>query len=145
VALTRKRWFGEGVDRGTPLDAVPDAAEASISVGMRDLCCRLNGNARNFEKAAENLAQAGQVYLSGETLRQVVEREGQRALALAQALGRRQRRGRNGLGGHGTKRTVVSILENHPGTAKLTPSRKTCRAQMSRWGSPSFKALRGAV
>jgi hypothetical protein len=85
VALLRKRWFGEGVDRGTPLDAVLDAAEASMSVGVRDLCCRLNGNARNFEKAAENLAQAGQVRLSGETLRKVVEKEGQRALAMAQA------------------------------------------------------------
>jgi hypothetical protein len=67
------------------MDAVLDAAEASISVGVRDLCCRLNGNAKNFEKAAENLARAGQVQLSGETLRQVVEREGQAALALAQA------------------------------------------------------------
>ena len=68
-----------------PLDALVDAVEATISVGVRDLCCRLNGNARNFEKAAENLKRAGQVGLSGETLRQVVEEEGKRALALAQA------------------------------------------------------------
>jgi hypothetical protein len=54
-------------------------------VGVRDLCCRLNGNAQNFEKAADNLARAGQVRLSGETLRDVVETEGKRVLALAHA------------------------------------------------------------
>jgi hypothetical protein len=85
VDLVRKRWFGRESGSRTPLDAVVDAVEATISVGVRDLCCRLNGNARNFEKAAENLAWAGQVRLSGETLRQVVEQEGKRALALSQA------------------------------------------------------------
>lgn len=85
MELTRKRWWSRGAGSCTPLDALVDAAEATISVGVRDLCCRLNGNAKNFEKAAENLACAGQVRLSGETLRQVVEREGKRALVLAQA------------------------------------------------------------
>jgi hypothetical protein len=40
------------------------------------LACRLNLASRNFDKAAENLGRAAQVYLSGEFLRQVVESEG---------------------------------------------------------------------
>ncbi len=41
------------------------------------MACRLNLASRNFDKAAENLARAAQVRLSGELLRQVVEAEGQ--------------------------------------------------------------------
>ncbi len=49
----------------------------------RNLCCRLNGNASSFEKAAENLKEAAQIQLCGETLRQVVEAEGKRVVALS--------------------------------------------------------------
>ena len=58
-----------------------DQVEATISLGTRELCCRLNAGAKSFDKAAENLAAAAQVRLSGETLRQVVEEEGRRVLA----------------------------------------------------------------
>jgi hypothetical protein len=85
IVWSRRRWYSVETGSSLPLDGLVDAAEATISVGVRDLCCRLNGNACNFEKAAENLYRAGQVRLSGETLRQVVEGEGKRALALAQA------------------------------------------------------------
>jgi hypothetical protein len=85
VELSRKRWYHKDKGSCSPLDVLVDAAEATISVGVRDLCCRLNGNARNFEKAADNLARAGQILLSGETLRQVVESEGKRVLALARS------------------------------------------------------------
>lgn len=85
VQVWRKRWYQQGIGSCSPLDVLLDAAEATLSVGVRDLCCRLNGNAQNFEKAADNLARAGQVRLSGELLRQVVEAEGKRVLALAQS------------------------------------------------------------
>lgn len=81
MALSRKRWFLPGEGSRSPLDSVVDAAEATISVGVRELCCRLNGRAGNFEKAAENLGKAAQVRLSGEALRQVVEGEGRQVLA----------------------------------------------------------------
>ena len=53
--------------------------------GVRDLCCRLNGNGKSFDRTAENLAKSAQVRMSGELLRQVVEEEGKRALALAKS------------------------------------------------------------
>jgi hypothetical protein len=47
------------------------------------MACRLNLASRNFDKAAENLARAAQVRLSGELLRQVVESEGKAIQAAA--------------------------------------------------------------
>jgi hypothetical protein len=49
------------------------------------MACRLNLAARNFDKAAANLARAAQVHLSGEFLRQVVESEGKAVQAAAKA------------------------------------------------------------
>jgi hypothetical protein len=44
------------------------------------LACRLNGDGKNFDKAAANLARTAQVRLSGETLSVLVEVEGKRVL-----------------------------------------------------------------
>lgn len=49
------------------------------------MACRLNLASRNFDKAAENLARAAQVHLSGEFLRQIVESEGKAVQAKAKA------------------------------------------------------------
>lgn len=63
-----------------------DHREANISVGVREMACRLNGDGKNFDKAAANLGRTAQVHVSGETLRQVVEAEGKR-VAQAQKAG----------------------------------------------------------
>ena len=57
-----------------------DTVESTISLGVREMACRLNGDGKNFDKAAANLARTAQVALSGETLRSLVEAEGQRVL-----------------------------------------------------------------
>jgi len=62
-----------------------DQAEDSLSLGLRELACRLNLASRNFDKAAENLKRAAQVTMSGEFLRQVVESEGKAVQAAAGA------------------------------------------------------------
>ena len=85
VELKRRRWQIKDVGSCTPLDQLLDKAEATISLGLRMLCCRQNADARSFDKAAETLAEVGQVRVSGELLRQVVETEGKRALALAES------------------------------------------------------------
>jgi hypothetical protein len=86
VVLQRRRWSAPVVGSVTPLDAWLDAAEDTISLGARELACRLNQGSSNFDKAAANLARAAQVSLSGEFLRQVVEAEG-RAVQAAQRAG----------------------------------------------------------
>jgi hypothetical protein len=85
VVLSRRRWYGPGLGSCTPVDALLDAAEASVSLGVRELACRLNQGSRSFAKAADNLARAAQVTLSDELLRQVVEAEGQAVLAAQKA------------------------------------------------------------
>ncbi len=82
VEIKRRRWQIKGVGSCSPLDVLLDTAEATVSLGLRELCCRQNADARSFDKAADTLARVGQVRVSGELLRQVVEAEGQRALAL---------------------------------------------------------------
>ena len=56
-----------------------------MSVGVREIACRLNGDGKNFDKAAENLARAAQIFTSGETLRMLVENEGKRVLKLQES------------------------------------------------------------
>jgi hypothetical protein len=47
---------------------------------VREMACRLNGDGKNFDKAAANLARTAQIQVSGETLRVLVETEGKRVL-----------------------------------------------------------------
>ncbi len=87
VRLWRRRWHSPGEGTTTPLGAWLDTLEGTISLGVREMACRLNGDGKNFDKAAANLARTAQVALSGETLRALVEAEGQRVLQ-AQRSGR---------------------------------------------------------
>jgi hypothetical protein len=79
VCVKRIRWHGFG-GSCTVIDTYLDQAERTISVGVRELACRLNGGGTNFDRAAENLAKAAQVETSGETLRKLVEDEGRNVL-----------------------------------------------------------------
>jgi hypothetical protein len=80
VRLWRRRWHSATEGSTTPIDAWLDAAESTVSLGVREMACRLNGDGKNFDKAAANLARTAQVHLSGETLRVLVETEGKRVL-----------------------------------------------------------------
>jgi len=81
VRVERTCWHRPGRGSDTPADAFVGAALAAVSLGARELARRLNQNARSFDKAAEDLARAAQVRLSGEKLRQLVEAEGRAVLA----------------------------------------------------------------
>jgi hypothetical protein len=76
IALSHRRYAASGVGSCYPLDSWLDRAEDTISLGVREMACRLNLASRNFDKAAENLGRAAQIHLSGEFLRQIVESEG---------------------------------------------------------------------
>ena len=80
VRLWRRRWHSSGEGTTTPLDCWLDAVERTISLGVREMACRLNGDGKNFDKAAANLARTAQVEVSGETLRVLVETEGKRVV-----------------------------------------------------------------
>ena len=86
VALRRERY--ERADRSSviPCDGWLDQADKSISLGVRELACRLGMDSSSFGRAAGNLRAAAQLSLSRETLRQLVESEGQ-AVVQAQTAG----------------------------------------------------------
>ncbi|MGL4553444.1 MAG: hypothetical protein ACRC33_19940, partial [Gemmataceae bacterium] len=69
----------------TPLDSWLDRAEDGITLGVREMACRLNLASRDFDEAAENLARAAGVHLSGESLRRAVESEGKAVQDAAKA------------------------------------------------------------
>ncbi|MDE2505948.1 MAG: hypothetical protein KGM43_01935 [Planctomycetota bacterium] len=73
--LTRGRWHSPG-EATTPLDAFVDIAPRTISLGVRELACRLNGDGKNFDKAAADVQRTAKVRISGETPRKLVESEG---------------------------------------------------------------------
>jgi hypothetical protein len=80
VRVWRRRWYSPGEGTSAPLDRWLDIAEATVSLGVREMACRLNSDGKNFDKAAANLARAAQIQMSGETLRVLVETEGKRIL-----------------------------------------------------------------
>jgi hypothetical protein len=87
VRLWRRRWHSPAEGTTAPLGAWLDTCEGTISLGVREMACRLNGDGKNFDQAAANLARTAQVALSGEALRALVEAEGRRVLQ-AQRSGR---------------------------------------------------------
>ncbi len=107
------------------------------------MACRLNQAARNFDKAADNLARAAQVHLSGELLRQVVEAEGRAVQQAAQAGrlplgwdaadciahdkdGQPTQRTRVYLGSDGVKVPLVTDAEKQARRAKVKAKRRRC-------------------
>jgi hypothetical protein len=84
IYLQRIRWHDPQAGSVTPLDVYLDKAEQTFSVGVREMACRLNGDGKNFDRVADNLSRAAQVSMSGETLRGLVETEGQMVQKLQQ-------------------------------------------------------------
>ncbi len=50
VRLWRRRWYSPGEGTTTPVDQWFDDAEATISLGVREMACRLNGDGKNFDR-----------------------------------------------------------------------------------------------
>ena len=80
IELRRTRYYTPGEGSDSPLDRLVDALETSVSVGVRELCCRLGIAGRSFARSVENLQEAAQLRISEEMLRNVVESEGQAVL-----------------------------------------------------------------
>jgi len=86
VRLCRVRWHSAEEGSQTPVDRILDEAERAVSEGVREMACRLNRASSSFQQTAENLARTAHLAVGKETLRQLIEQEGQAVL-------KRQRRG----------------------------------------------------
>jgi hypothetical protein len=83
--MSRRRYEQPGVGSVNPLDEAMDLAGRAVSVGVVALSCRLAVDAASFARAGECLAAAAGLRLSEETLRQLVESEGQAVIAAQEA------------------------------------------------------------
>jgi hypothetical protein len=82
--MRRKRWHADGEGSDCPLDRLLDEAQSAISVGVRELCCRLGIAGGSFARGAENLKRAAMLSMGEEAFRAVVESEGKAVLAASQ-------------------------------------------------------------
>ena len=67
------------------MDRVIDPNMATVTVGVREMACRLNNDGTSFDATAENLERTAMIKMSGEQLRQTVLAEGLAVLAAQQA------------------------------------------------------------
>jgi hypothetical protein len=63
------------------MDDLIDIAHNSVSLAVREMCCRIGCDSSSFARAAANLDRVAQLKLSDETLRKLVESEGRAVLA----------------------------------------------------------------
>jgi len=79
VELTRTIYWNRQQGSVAPVEAWLGLGASRYSVGVRELCCREAADSA-FRTAAEDLAAVGQIHLSPETVRQIVEAEGRQAV-----------------------------------------------------------------
>jgi hypothetical protein len=79
VQVSRRVYWNRQKGSVTPVDQWLGMSQSRYSVGVRQLCCREAGDS-DFRTASENLAYVGQLHISHETLRGIVEGEGQQVL-----------------------------------------------------------------
>lgn len=84
VGLKRTRYFDPHGGSDAPLDALIDEAGRHITLGVKELACRLTIDSASFERAAGNLLRAAGLSISEESLRKLVEHEGKLLLAAQQ-------------------------------------------------------------
>ena len=80
ISLRRIHWYAQGEGSDCPIDRLLEATEATVTVGLRQLCCRLGIAARSFARGAQNLKEAAQVSMGQELFRTTVEGEGKAVL-----------------------------------------------------------------
>jgi hypothetical protein len=85
VRIQRRHYYSHGQGTCTPADKLLDAAEATVSAGVREMCSRVNATAKSFERAAATLERTAQLRISREALRQIVTSDGKLALRLSES------------------------------------------------------------
>lgn len=85
VWIDRRHYHSPGEGTSTPSDVLLDMAEATVSLGVREMSARVNANGKSFDRAAETLKRTAQLSLSGEALRRIVESDGRVVLQLTES------------------------------------------------------------
>ena len=81
VKVVRRWWHAASSGSVVPVDAVIDPGLSNVSVGVREMACRLNNDSTSFEKTAANLSRTALIKMGAEQLRLLVQAEGRAVLA----------------------------------------------------------------
>jgi len=73
-------WYGGGEVSDDRVDRWLGIADSSVSLGARELCCLVGSDGGSFRKASAKLKKVGEIDVSAETFRVIVESEGARML-----------------------------------------------------------------
>ena len=84
VEFCRTIYWSRDQGSVVPVDAWLGIAQDRYSPGVREMCCR-EAAGSDFRQAAEDLERVGQIALTHEMLRRVVEAEGRHAVSGQQA------------------------------------------------------------
>jgi hypothetical protein len=76
VSLSRTRYYDKVGGSEVPVDRLIDQADRLITLGVSEVACRLAIDSASFERAAANLLRAAGWSISEESLRKLVEHEG---------------------------------------------------------------------
>ena len=81
MQLRRRRFQSAAGQNVAAVDDLIDLAGSSVSLAVREMCCRIATDSGSFTRAAANLSRLAQVRLSAEKLRQLPDSEGRAVLA----------------------------------------------------------------
>jgi len=84
VSLRRRRWSCPVRGAMTIADRSLMIAGHTVSLATREMICRLNQASTSFRKTASNLTRLAQITTNAETVRQLVETEGQAIVSAQQ-------------------------------------------------------------
>jgi hypothetical protein len=84
IKVVRRWWHATGQGSVVPADEVIDPGLASVSLGVREMACRLNNDSTSFDQTAANLSRTAIIQMSGEQVRKVVQAEGRAVLKAQQ-------------------------------------------------------------
>ncbi len=87
IRLSRTRWWSRDYGCDETLDRLIGIAAATVSIGVRQMCCRVAISQPGFDKAAQHLSQLAQIRISPERLRVIGQCEGRRVLDVQAAGG----------------------------------------------------------
>jgi len=82
ICFERIRWWSAEHGSDDSVDRLIGAVADTVSVGVRQMCCRVAISQHGFRKGAEHLYNLAQIKISPERLRTISQSQGQRVLLL---------------------------------------------------------------
>jgi hypothetical protein len=76
IKITRTVYWNKQVGSDQETDHWLGIIDATVSISARELCCRAGLHSDSFARGAENLYRLGQIKISSDTLRKIIESEG---------------------------------------------------------------------